>query len=460
VTARRIRVAAPPPPEGFDAIRDELGVPGEFAPEALAEADAAARAPRLPAADLTAIEFFTIDPPGARDLDQAMQLERRGSGYRVRYAIADVAAFVAPGGALDAETWRRGVTHYAPDRAVPLHPPVLSAGAASLLPDEVRPAIVWTIDLDADAQPVRTEVARARVRSRAQLDYAEVQRRTGEFALLAEIGERRQALERERGAVHLPLPAQEVVCGADGRWDVAYRAPLPVEGHNAQISLLAGLEGARLMVQAGAGVLRTLPDADPRALAALRRAAAVLGVAWPAETSYGDFVRSLDPADPAAAALLQDATAVMRGAAYAAFDGEPPAQRRHAALAAEYAHVTAPLRRLADRYALECALAACAGDAPPAWVRERLEELPAAMAAADRRAGALERAAIDWVEAVRLAPRAGEVFRATVVDDGLVQLREPAVRARCDGDPPVGRAVDVRLVEADPATRRVRFATL
>src|SRR3712207_9186255 len=101
----------------------------------------------------------------------------------------------------------------------------------------------------------------------------------------------------------------------------------------------------------------------------------------------------------------------MRGAAYAAFDGEPPEHRRHAALAAEYAHVTAPLRRLADRYALECCLDA------PQWARERLEELPKAMREADRRANAIERAAVALVEAVLLEPRARETFGAAVVDD-------------------------------------------
>jgi exoribonuclease R len=148
----------------------------------------------------------------------------------------------------------------------------------------------------------------------------------------------------------------------------------------------------------------------------------------------------------------------MRGAAYVAFDGTPPAQARHAALAEEYAHVTAPLRRLADRYALECSLAACAGIEPPSWVRERLAELPAAMAHADRQASALDRAAIDTVEAAMLAGRVGEAFDAVVIDDGVVQVTDPAVRAKCDGDPPVGQAVRVTLAEADMATRTVRFS--
>ena len=87
---------------------------------------------------------------------------------------------------------------------------------------------------------------------------------------------------------------------------------------------------------------------------------------------------------------------------------------------------------------------------------------PDVMAAATRRAGALERAVVDGAEAVVLAPRVGERFPAVVVEaggkGGVVQLREPAVRARCEGaDLPLGERLDVQLVTADPATRTVLF---
>src|SRR6185369_9117068 len=76
-------------------------------------------------------------------------IERRDGGHRVRYAIADLGAFVPRAGALERETHRRAVTVYAPDENAPLHPPVLSEGAASLLPGVWRPAVLWTLDLDA-----------------------------------------------------------------------------------------------------------------------------------------------------------------------------------------------------------------------------------------------------------------------------------------------------------------------
>ena len=108
----------------FDAIRAELSVPEAFPPEVESEATASAASPALPERDETAVAFLTIDPPGSMDLDQALHIERDGDGYRVRYAIADVPAFVTAGGAVDAETRRRGQTVYAPDKRTPLHPTV------------------------------------------------------------------------------------------------------------------------------------------------------------------------------------------------------------------------------------------------------------------------------------------------------------------------------------------------
>ena len=145
--------------------------PEEFPADVLAEAERRAGEPPLPELDATDVPLVTLDPVGSRDLDQAVHLAARGDGYRVSYAIADVGGVRRLGSAIDAEARRRGQTLYSPDRRTPLHPPVLSEGAASLLPDSCAPAVLWTIDLDADGEPVRVELRRARVRSRAQLDY-------------------------------------------------------------------------------------------------------------------------------------------------------------------------------------------------------------------------------------------------------------------------------------------------
>jgi exoribonuclease R len=196
---------------------------------------------------------------------------------------------------------------------------------------------------------------------------------------------------------------------------------------------------------------------DPKALARLRLQATALGAPWPPDQPYAQFIAGLDPTIGAHAALLREATGVGRGAGYTAFDGEPPAERTHFALAAEYAHATAPLRRLQDRYVSECCLAAQSGTPPPDWVRAALPGLPATMAAAARRANAVERGVLDLAEALLLQGREGERFEGLVVDDELVQLTEPAVRAKVPGAPEPGTPVTVVLDRADPAARTVTF---
>src|SRR3954452_5367162 len=129
----------------------------------------------MPDLDRTDIPFVTIDPATSMDLDQALHIERDGDGYVVHYAIADVAAFVTPGDPVDEEAHRRGETLYGADSKVPLHPKVLSEDAASLLPGQVRPALLWTIHVDADGEGTDVDVVRARVRSTAKLDYEGVQ---------------------------------------------------------------------------------------------------------------------------------------------------------------------------------------------------------------------------------------------------------------------------------------------
>ncbi|MER7619859.1 RNB domain-containing ribonuclease [Streptomyces sp. NPDC126503] len=457
------------------ALRTELAVPDSFPPGVLAEAEAAAKAPRLPAYDATDLPLLTIDPPGSTDLDQAMHLARRADGgYRVHYAIADVAAFVTPGGALDAEAHRRVLTLYFPDDKVPLHPPVLSEGAASLLPGEPRPALLWRIDLDAEGRRVATDVRRALVRSRARLDYAGVQRRidagTAEepLALLREIGRLREALEIERGGISLNVPEQEIVAH-DHSYSLVYRAPLPADGWNAQISLLTGMAAADLMTAAGTGVLRTLPTAPDGAVARLRRSAHALGVDWPHHVPYAEVVRTADPANPRHAAFLQECTTLLRGAGYTVFtDGHVPTPAVHAAVADEYTHCTAPLRRLVDRYAGELCVAAVAGNEPPEWVRSALPALPDTMATGTRRASAVERESVDVIEAALLGGRIGEVFDAYVIDVkerepavGTVHLEDPAVVARVAGGTaplPLGEWLRVRLAEADPGRAKVLFA--
>lgn len=459
----------------IEAIRTELEVTPAFPPEVQRAAEDAAADPRLPDLDRTDIPFVTVDPEAAMDLDQALHLARDGDGYLVHYAIADLTAFISPGDPLDLEANRRGQTLYGADSTVPLHPPVISADAGSLLPHAVRPAALWTIQLDAAGHQVDARVERALVRSVARYSYEQAQRRIDDdtapdgLALLSEVGPRRIAIEEDRGGLSLPLPDQEIVVGDDDRWHLEYRALRPVEEWNAQLSLLTGFAAARMMLESGTGLLRTLPEPDPRDVARLRRAATALRVPWPAEWGHRRFVNSLDPTDPAHAAMLVSSTMLLRGSGYAGFaDGDVPERPEHAALAAPYAHVTAPLRRLVDRYATEICLAHCAGRPVPGWVRERLDALPATMQRTGQLAGRYERMILDLVEAGVLRSRIGERFRGVVTDvdkalsRGIVTVEDPAIEAALvaadGGKLPLGTEVEVVLTVADLDEPKVEFA--
>ncbi|MEU9703738.1 RNB domain-containing ribonuclease [Streptomyces sp. NPDC047981] len=446
-------------------LRDRMQVPKDFPPAVLAEAEAAAASPRLPEYDATDIPFFTIDPPDSRDLDQAMHLARRpGGGYRVHYAIADVAAFVTAGGEVDKEAHRRVETLYFPDEKIPLHPPVLSEGAASLLPDHTAPALLWRFDLDAAGHQVAVDVRRALVRSVLRLDYAGAQQMidagTAEepLALLKTVGTLRETLEVERGGVSLDLPEQEVVETGDS-YTLVYRAPRRVDGWNEQISLLTGMAAADLMIAAGTGILRTL-GAAPDGVDKLRRSAQALEIDWPHHVSYAKLIRSLDPANPRHAAFLMDAsTGLFENSAYLHFEGgHLPDSLVHSAIADEYSHCTAPLRRLVDRYVGELCLAAAAGQAPPAWVEDALATLPADMARG--RGKDADRQSMDVVEAALLKDRIGQVFGGFVIDvkdsagrRGVVHLKDPAVVGTVKSPQAMrqGMPVKVKLTKADPA---------
>ena len=457
----------------FGEIRTELDVREEFPPAVLAAAERTARTPDLPDRDERDIDFVTIDPPGAMDLDQALHIERIANGYRVRYAIADVPAFVVPGGPVDVESRLRGQTIYCPDTRIPLHPPVISEGGASLLPGQDRPAYVWDIELDDDGVRRTASVGRAMVRSRRRYTYDEVQAAVdggsgGEvLELLRDVGRLRIARESARGGASLPMPEQEVHVDEAGHYRLRLRPVLEAEEWNAQISLLTGIVAAQIMLDGGIGVLRTMPPASPEAVARFRREAEALGATWPTGMAYGDFLRSLDRDDPRHLAIIHDATALFRGSGYTVFDAADPerpvpANPVQAAIAAPYAHTTAPLRRLVDRYSLAICEALAAGREVPTWARDGLADVPATMASSAQRAGAVERESTNAVEAAVLAHRIGEVFDAVVVDangSGLdLQLTDPAVTARADGEASPGDRVRAELITADIAGRTVRFA--
>jgi exoribonuclease R len=449
-------------------LRRGLELPEAFPDEVIAEAESVVAAGAAvdgsdeDRADLRELDFHTIDPEGSRDLDQALSIARDGSGFLVHYAIADLAAFVRPGGAIDAETRRRGQTLYAPDGSVPLHPEVLSHGAASLLPEQDRRAYVWRFAVDAagtQREPARPPV-RAWVRSRRQWSYSAAQAAIdagsapASIALLAALGPALIAQEAARGGASLSSAEEEIVATAEG-YDLRARRTLPIEDWNAQVSLMTGMAAAALMLERRTGILRTLPPADPEAIAEFRRRVAAIGHAWPSDMPYGEYLRGVEHTDPAEPAIMHAAAGLFRGADYVAFDGEPPADPIQAAIGAPYAHTTAPLRRLVDRFVL-----AMCTDAP-AWAREALPALPDAMRRSGSLAGRVEDGAVDRVEAAVLSSRIGEEFDAVVVSrtkgGSRIQLADPFVTATIPDAAEPGSEIRVRVTSADIATGRVAF---
>ncbi|UZG53423.1 RNB domain-containing ribonuclease [Rhodococcus opacus] len=452
----------------FGTVRTEFHLPEGYPPAAVAQARAASDRYASEREDRTDLAFVTIDPPDSLDLDQALHLERTQVGFVLHYAIADVGAVVEPGGVLDVETRKRGQTFYLPDGKVPLHPKELSEGSASLLPDEDRPAVVWRIELDESATPLSCTVSRATVRSVARLDYAGVQadsesgRLHPSIASLPEFGRLRTAAAVARGAIELRLPEQEVVPDGDG-WRVDLAPRTEADDWNAEVSLLTGMCAADMMLDAKVGLLRTLPPAGPDAVEALRRTASALGIDWPESVGVGELLARLDPNSASTLVLMTEAPSLLRGADYAAFDGALPELTTHAAIGAPYAHVTAPLRRLSDRYSTEVCLAVTAGTPVPSWARDALGSMPEIMVGSDSLASKIDRACIDLTEATVLADRVGETFDATVLRSrngkrtADVFVPSVSVMAKCVGDPAEGEQVKIRLVSADVAKRTVEF---
>jgi exoribonuclease R len=227
--------------------------------------------------------------------------------------------------------------------------------------------------------------------------------------------------------------------------------------------LATNLAVADTLLAAHTGLFRVMAEPTEGAVRRLRQTARAFGLTWPDEQSLADFQRSLRTNDPRSAAFLIAVRRAGGGASYEPY--APGVTPWHAAMAATYAHATAPLRRLADRYVVEAALAVTNGRPVPDDVQAAFGALPGAMASGEQRANAVDRAVLDLAEAVLLAGREGDLFDAVVVDEDrkgpVIQVIEPAVVARVAAhrvDP--GDNVRVRLVRADPAARTIEFARI
>lgn len=441
-------------------IRTEFRVPAGFPPEVLAAASAAIARRPTQHVDRTQKRFVTLDPAASTDLDQAFSIEPAGSDLLLHYAIADVAWFVEDGDPLDTEAWARGETLYLPDGKASLYPSILSEGAASLLPDVDRPAVIFSIRIAADGTAKLSGVERALIRSSAKLAYETVQN-ADLPPHFAELASRVRSAEQARGASRVDPPEQQVARGSDGRLRLDFRPRFPSEDQNAALSLATNLAVADALLAHHTGLFRVMAGPDAAAIGRLRYVAQALGLTWDADVPLEAFSRTRNPNDPKDAAFMMAVRRAGSGAAYAPYSENVVPW--HAAVAATYAQATAPLRRLADRYVIRAALAVANGETVPASVNTAFAELPKVMAKADARAAQIDRAVIDAAEAVLLSGREGEAFPATVIDTddrgARIQLRTAPVIARLAGaGHSPGETLDVILSEVDVSRRTTRFA--
>jgi len=444
---------------GLAEIRAEFGIDADFPAQALAEARDAIARPISDHADWTDRAFATLDPAASTDLDQAFCIEISGADLILHYAIADVAWFVTPDGAIDREAWARGTTIYMPDGKASLYPPLLSEGAASLLPNVERPSVVFTVRIDPAGKSSLDGAVRAIIRSRAKLAYETVEP-ADLPAGFAELSSRIAKAEDLRGASRVDAPEQELVVDAAGHFKLEFRPLAEAEAQNAAMSLAANLAIADTLLAHETGLFRVMAKPDDWSINRLRHSAKALGLNWPRHMDLPDFVKTLDIANPRHAAFR---AAVQRSgpkASYAPFQqGVVP---WHSAMAATYAHATAPLRRLADRYVIETTVLVANGQSVPDDLNSIFERLPAVMARAEEKAGQIDRAVLDLAEAVSLEGCEGRRFGAVVTDlddrGARIQLSDPAVITRVDAKGALpGDSITVQLVAADVSHRQVRF---
>jgi exoribonuclease R len=469
---------------GLHRIAEEFAIPQAFPVEVDAEATLATSDERIAEVlndhtklDLQHLKFVTLDPSSSTDLDQAFALVPGSNGLLIlHYAIADVAAFVPEGSATEAEALRRGETIYSPLGRTPQYPETISERAASLLPDGPRPAIVLEVALDEQGVSVLRGATRCVIRSSAKLAYESVD--VESIELLAEFARRVSLAESDRGAMRADLPEQELVELPNGHFELQLRSLLASETANAALSLAANLAVGDYLAQVGVGLFRVMDMPDRVAVSSLRRLAKALHLNWSTEMELGEFQQTLDITQPTHRAFLVSARRAGGGASYATLgcgeataaplvDGRP----FHGAIAGTYAHATAPIRRLADRYVLDmlCTLFADGVSGITQRDRDRLASLPAIMRRSAALAGNVERASVDLAETVLLNDRIGESFEATVLEasnsGAVVQLVDPPVRARLSrssvkNGATAGTEVTVRLVAVDIAERSLKFELL
>ncbi len=482
------------------------GIPSVFKRETLNEAEAAKPATLAHREDWRNIPFVTIDPPDAKDHDDAVHAEDDGKGgFIISVAIADVAHYVTPGSALDREALVRGNSVYFPNRVVPMLPERISNDLCSLRPDENRAALAVRMVVGADGRKKSHTFHRVLMRSAARLSYEQAQLaiggRTDEVtdALVAPVLKPLYAAyevlaraRNERAPLDLDLPERKILLTAHGTVDRVIM-PERLEAHRLieEFMILANVAAAETLEKARIPLIYRVHDEPAmERVVALREFLATLDISFPKTGALRPeaFNRVLKLVKGRDAEQLVNEV-VLRSQAQAEYAAD---NYGHFGLnLRRYAHFTSPIRRYADlvvHRGLIRALGLKQGALPEDADRKALAEIAAQISAAERRAMLAERETNDRLIAHFLADRIGATFDGRisgVTRAGLfVKLHETGadgfVPARTIGDEyfhyseahhamigrhsgetyRLGDSVSVRLVEAAPVAGALRFELL
>ncbi len=486
-------------------------IPSVFAPATVAEAEAARPATAEGREDWRALPLLTIDPPDAKDHDDAVHAAPdddpdNPGGFVLTIAIADVAAYVRPRSALDREALERGNSVYFPDRVVPMLPERISNDLCSLRADEDRPALAMRMVIDADGRKRRHSLHRVIMRSRAKLAYAQAQAAIDGMAdevtgpllepVLRPLYAGYAALKRAKAArqpLDLDLPERKVLLRADGTVDRVV-VPERLDAHRLveEYMILANVAAAELLEERRQRLIyRAHAEPSAEKLHNLGEFLKTIGI----KLAKGQVVTPAQfngilaqVRDTEHEQIVNDV--VLRSQAQAEYTAD---NYGHFGLRLRrYAHFTSPIRRYADLVVHRALIRACKlgpdglpDDGLPDMDADELEEVATRISAAERRAMAAERDTIDRLIAAHLSDRIGATFTGRIAGvtraglfvkladtgaDGFIpaatlgddffryeETLHALVGARTGETLRLGDGVTVRLVEAAPVAGALRF---
>jgi ribonuclease R len=417
----------------------QRGFPEEVETEAVRAGEDPAAGSRV---DLRSIPHVTIDPPDAKDFDDAVYVERSGGGYRLLVSIADVSAYVQPGSALDREALRRGCSVYFPAGVFPMLPARLSEELCTLAPGRDRAAVTVEMELDSKGAVKDARFLRSLIRSAARLTYREVQEimdgdpgtdraedghedeRARHLKVMAECAKKMLERLHGRGALDMDLPEADIRLGPDGAPQEVRPAPRYFSHRIIEVFMIAANEAAaRALEGAGApAVYRVHPPPDAEKMEVFAKVAENLGApvsykaAPPSPKQLSDYLGSLAerPVKEVISMLLL--RSLMQARYSQNCDG-------HYGLASSaYLHFTSPIRRYPDLAVHRQLTTLIRGEKNWPHSEDEVAKVAELCSRSERVALAAERAAVSLYQAAYMQERLGEIFEgmvAAVFDFGV-----------------------------------------